>query len=90
MTLTNEHAKNGPDETIQRVGEMASRAGRQAQKFAEKLHLGARADQIAADVEHRAVKAYETVKTGVQDRPTMAIGVAAGVGVLIGLMLSRR
>jgi ElaB/YqjD/DUF883 family membrane-anchored ribosome-binding protein len=72
------------------VSEIASKASRRLQKFADKYGVAERADKFVDSVEQRATHAYGAVKERVQERPTMALGVAAGVGILIGLMLARR
>lgn len=64
-------------------------------------NLNALADAVAHDtrdgvrqvthlVENESSKLISYVRESIQERPTLTLGVAAGVGILIGMMLSAR
>lgn len=82
--------ENGAQEAGKRFGDLAAKAQRQVHKIADQVGLGDQADQLVAKVERQASRSYGAMKETVRERPTLAVGVAAGVGVLIGLMLARR
>lgn len=46
--------------------------------------------QLTHIVEDESSKVVKYVRESIQERPNLTIGVAAGIGVLIGLMLSSR
>lgn len=82
--------ENGAQDTGSRFGELAAKAQRQVHKIADQVGLGDEADQLVAKVEQQATRSYGAMKATVRERPTLAVGVAAGFGVLVGLMLARR
>ena len=41
-------------------------------------------------LQHQAVEAVDHADALIREKPAMAMGVAAGVGLLVGLMMSRR
>ncbi len=46
--------------------------------------------QLTNIVEDESSRVVKYVRESLQDRPNLTVGIAAGVGVLIGLMLSSR
>lgn len=84
-------------ESLEKAGpngrNLASNAGKTIKKFADSVgeHLGVHnAGELAEKVDAQTRKAYSTARSTVQERPAMAVGIAAGTGLLIGLMLARR
>lgn len=49
-----------------------------------------RADRAMEDVQIRAKKYSHTVEEYVQHKPLQALGIAMGIGVLLGILLKRR
>ena len=58
-----------------------------AQKAADVAHSGA---ETAAAVKHKAEVAYSDAETAVRANPAAAVGIAAGLGFLVGMMATRR
>lgn len=52
--------------------------------------LRKRGEETAAEVQKTAQEYYATAETRVRDNPAAAVGIAAGVGFLAGLILNRR
>ncbi|MDX2235909.1 MAG: hypothetical protein NW200_15525 [Hyphomonadaceae bacterium] len=90
MTLIDSHVADDVSEAGKRASAFADKIGGKARKIVDEIGLGHRADQVAADVSKRAARAYDVAKETVKEKPTLAIGVAATAGLLLGLMLSRR
>lgn len=77
--------KNGQD--------LMSKAGKSVRKIADTVgdRFGvSNASELAHEVDARTKRAYTQIKGQVQQRPAVAVGIAAGAGLLIGLMLSSR
>jgi ElaB/YqjD/DUF883 family membrane-anchored ribosome-binding protein len=70
------------------IGEKAEEARRRVQAALDTARTRLKAMQgSAGEMGEEAVRATETY---VRDNPWQAVGVAAGVGLLLGLLLSRR
>jgi ElaB/YqjD/DUF883 family membrane-anchored ribosome-binding protein len=70
------------------IGEKADEARRRVQAALDAARTRLKAMQgSAAEMGEEAVRATETY---VRDNPWQAVGIAAGVGLLLGLLLSRR
>lgn len=70
--------------TNRRMEEIANKATRQVQQLADSIGVN------TTELQRRATETYGAVKQQVQDRPALAVGVAAASGLLLGMMLSRR
>lgn len=46
--------------------------------------------ELTRVVEHESSKVMGLIKESIQERPNLTVGVAAGLGILMGLMLSGR
>lgn len=84
MAMQDEHSVSENGASI------ASKAGRKVREIADSMGVGSDYDRIASQVEQRAQSAYSTMKTTVQDKPAMAVGIAAATGLLIGMLMARR
>lgn len=84
MAIQGEHSASENGASI------ASKAGRKVREIAQSMGVGGDYDQIASQVERRAQSAYNSMKSTVQDKPAMAIGIAAATGLIIGMMVARR
>jgi len=83
---TAEHAdRNGRD----LIGKATKSARKIADKVGERFGV-ADARELAHEVDARTRKYYAQLKTQVQARPGVAVGVAAGAGLLIGLLMASR
>jgi ElaB/YqjD/DUF883 family membrane-anchored ribosome-binding protein len=89
MDRPNENnAGEGMGNTVRRVGEAASSA---AQRMTESLEQGrATLGDMQALISERARECMRTTDTYVRDNPWQAVGFAAGLGLIIGLLLGRR
>lgn len=52
--------------------------------------LRQRADTLRSDAEAQLRQGYAQAETAVRDNPAAAVGIAAGIGFVLGLMSSRR
>jgi len=87
MDRTRENNANEPNATGT-VGEAAATA---AQRVGETLDQGRAAlADIQAAVTERTRECMETTDTYVRDNPWQSVGIAAGIGVILGLLLGRR
>ncbi|WP_265499488.1 DUF883 family protein [Paracoccus beibuensis] len=82
-------------EALEAGRDYANRAREVGQDYAERArhqaaHLYDSGQQTAQDVAHFAEDRYDELSGMVRRHPAQALGIAAGVGFLIGLMLSRR
>lgn len=75
-------------EYVDRAREMGGEYADRARSEAERLYQTGQ--QKASDVAHYAGERYDEVSEMVRRNPAQALGIAAGVGFLIGLVLSRR
>ena len=66
--------------------------GRDLRKFMETVGAEARdgASHLVDRARNQSGEAYRNVAHAVKERPGVALGVAAGAGLLIGLLLSHR
>lgn len=81
---TAEHAERNGSGLIAKAGKSARNiAGKVGERFGV-----ADASELAHEVEARTKQYYSHMKTQVQERPGVAVGIAAGAGLLIGLMLA--
>jgi len=66
--------------------------GNEAKLAAEQTatDLKNRADQLSKDAEVQLRSGYATAEGAVRENPAAAVGIAAGVGFLVGLITSRR
>ncbi len=74
------------------MGELARlRAEEQAERLREaRDHVGRMAEQEARRIYRQAGDAMEQADEMIRERPAMAVGIAAGLGFLVGLMMSAR
>ncbi|MDZ5601628.1 DUF883 family protein [Pseudomonas sp. RP23018S] len=82
-------------DTEKLLADTANLAGDQADELREQIHarlVQARDSlhQTKEDVRERGQEALATAEQYVQDKPWHAVGIAAGVGLLIGLLANRR
>ncbi|WP_028694489.1 DUF883 family protein [Pseudomonas cremoricolorata] len=82
-------------DTEKLLADTANLAGDQADELREQVHerlVQARESlqQTQENVRERGEEALLTVETYVQEKPWHAVGIAAGVGLLIGLLANRR
>lgn len=70
------------------MNKLADALGRAAQH--EVSATGHRIENVGRSLLERADDSATYVQDQVRDRPVAAIGIAAGVGMLLGMMLSRR
>jgi len=81
---TGENASNA----VRSVGEAAATA---AQRVGESLEQGRAAlADVQAVVAERAQECMRNTDTYVRENPWQAVGIAAGLGLVIGLLISRR
>ncbi|WP_136637248.1 DUF883 family protein [Pseudooceanicola onchidii] len=52
--------------------------------------LRSRADTLRTDAEAQVRQGYAQAETAVRDNPAAAVGIAAGLGFLVGLLSARR
>jgi ElaB/YqjD/DUF883 family membrane-anchored ribosome-binding protein len=92
MSMTGDHTTidDGLDHAGKRLRDVAAKAGEKVQKFADKLNSPEGLNRAYGEVEERASRAYGAVRERVKERPGVALGVAAGAGMLIGMLLTRR
>jgi ElaB/YqjD/DUF883 family membrane-anchored ribosome-binding protein len=66
--------------------------GRDVLKLANSISAEAksRVDDISDSAREQAQAAYATVKTRVNRNPAMALGLATGLGIIIGFLLKSR
>jgi ElaB/YqjD/DUF883 family membrane-anchored ribosome-binding protein len=74
--------------TAEGAGEKAHDARRRAAESVEQAR--ARLDELETELKKRAEKAADDAGRYVRDNPWQAIGIAAAVGVVLGLVLGRR
>jgi ElaB/YqjD/DUF883 family membrane-anchored ribosome-binding protein len=72
---------DGVSEVRQEVGHLASAVGDE---------IKARADAIGRSVMTTTSRAVDATRESVRQRPAAALGVAAGAGLLVGLLLAAR
>ena len=65
-------------------GEYAGRAKAEAERLYQT------SQQKASEVAHYAEERYDEVSEMVRRNPAQALGIAAGIGFLVGLILARR
>ncbi|MHA3978398.1 DUF883 family protein [Halovulum sp. GXIMD14794] len=53
-------------------------------------HLAAKGEAKLTEAQAQAMRAYADAETTVREHPATAVGVAAGLGFLVGLMTGRR
>ena len=74
--------------TASQTGEGVERIRARAEQTLRAARV--RLEQVGAAVEESALEAAREVDGRVRDNPWAAVGVATAVGVLIGILLSRR
>lgn len=74
------------------VGSYGKARGSEARAAAEQTaaDLKARAEKLGKDAEAQLRSGYSSAETAVKDNPAAAVGIAAGVGFLVGLLTARR
>jgi len=74
------------------MGELARlRAEEQGDRLREaRDHVGRMAEQEAQRIYRQAGEAMDHADTMIRERPAMAVGIAAGLGFLVGLMTARK
>jgi ElaB/YqjD/DUF883 family membrane-anchored ribosome-binding protein len=95
-----ETARNLADnDAAQRLGErgaaIANNAVEAGREYADRARVEAErlyeaGQQRAQDVAHYAEERYDEVSEMVRRNPAQALGIAAGIGFLVGLLVSRR
>ncbi len=85
-------AASSAAKTFHDTGAAARTAGKDISALAEAVKSDASDGirQLTHIVEDETSKVVKYARKSIQERPNLTIGVAAGVGVLIGLMLSSR
>ncbi|MBO3276585.1 DUF883 family protein [Pseudomonas schmalbachii] len=73
----------------------ANLAGAEADQLREQLHSSLKRAREALDVTRSSVRdqgqaAVDATETYVRENPLQAVGIAAGIGFLLGLLVSRR
>ncbi|MDM7971228.1 MAG: hypothetical protein QUV10_16570 [Paracoccaceae bacterium] len=74
------------------IGNLTRAEAREAADGARRVVRKAR-DGVEHEYEklqHQAVEAVDHADALIREKPAMAMGIAAGVGMLVGLMMSRR
>lgn len=71
-------------QTGERIQEVRARAEESLQQ------ARARLNEVEQDAVRRAQEVADATETYVRDNPWQSVGIAAGVGLLVGLLLSRR
>jgi ElaB/YqjD/DUF883 family membrane-anchored ribosome-binding protein len=87
MSIT-ETARDAADHAASNGRHLMDKAGKSARKFADQVGERLDSGELAHEVEARTRKYYSLMKTQVQERPGVAVGIAAGAGVLVGLLLA--
>jgi ElaB/YqjD/DUF883 family membrane-anchored ribosome-binding protein len=92
MNRPSENTGNRPGDemasTVRHVGEAAVTA---AERVSESLDQGRAAlNELQAAIAEKTRECVETTDVYVRNNPWQAIGIAAGVGLVIGLLMSRR
>jgi len=83
-----ENAENAVASSARTVGEAAASA---AQRVGESLDQGRAAlADMQAMVAERSREYAQTADNYVRENPWQCVGIAAGVGLLLGLLISRR
>lgn len=84
-------------ETAQGAGQNGRDLMNKAAKTARKLtdavseRFGvANTEELAQKINTQSRRAYGQMKTQVRQRPAVAVGIAAGAGLILGLLLSNR
>lgn len=73
------------------AGEAGARAGEVRDRAAESVGKArAKLEELEVDVAARAKAAAEQAASYVRDNPLQSVGIAAAVGIVVGLMLGRR
>ena len=83
------------DDAVETGKYYAERARETGQEYADRARLEAErlyeaGQQKATEVAHYAEERYDEVSEMVRRNPAQALGIAAGVGFLVGLLISRR
>jgi ElaB/YqjD/DUF883 family membrane-anchored ribosome-binding protein len=81
LKATASHAGDLANDKVQEVRKRAEESVKQAR---------ARIDSLETEAIRRAKEVAGQAETYVRDNPWQAVGIAAGVGLLLGLVLSRR
>lgn len=79
-------------ELTRTVGDYGRSRGDEAKAAAARKaeELKARADMVRHDAETQLRSGYAQAETAVRDNPAAAVGLAAGVGFVLGLLSTRR
>jgi ElaB/YqjD/DUF883 family membrane-anchored ribosome-binding protein len=73
------------------VSEAVTSAGQAAATAVQRVGDGLEQRRAAlADMTERARECMQTTDTYVRDNPWQAVGIAAGLGLVVGLLVSRR
>ena len=84
----NDTPENSMAATARNVGETAASA---AQRMQDSLEQGKAAlADMQAKVSEKTRECMRTTDVYVRDNPWQAVGIAAGIGLLVGLLLRRR
>ena len=82
--LTAQKKEEASARVRQTVSDLKNTASEQA------TYARVRASETGDHVQHLAEEYYAQAEDAVRKQPVMAVGIAAGVGFLVGLMTSRR
>ncbi len=83
-----QNARDTAQDYVERAREVGSDYAGRAKAEAERLYE--QGQQRASDLTHYAGERYDEVSEMVRRNPAQALGIAAGVGFLVGLILARR
>jgi ElaB/YqjD/DUF883 family membrane-anchored ribosome-binding protein len=88
-------SNSGAERLLDRGSELADDAIASGREYADRARLEAErlyetGQQKAQEVAHYAEERYDEVSEMVRRNPGQALGIAAGIGFLFGLLLSRR
>lgn len=83
-----QNARDTAQDYVERAREMGSEYAGRARSEAERLYQ--QGQERASELTHYAGERYDEVSEMVRRNPAQALGIAAGVGFLVGLILARR
>lgn len=93
MSMTNSSNQNAPD--LNSSGSLQEKMGKAGKELSALAHstaedIGNEAGRLARGARHQAGDLIETVRHNVREKPTMTLGIAAGAGILVGMLLAAR
>lgn len=93
-TETLEAVKNGADTASREASELATTMARSAGELAETVNtklktVGVDTDMMVTAAKDQASELQRLISDEISNRPVRALGIAAAVGLVVGLMTSR-